>query len=48
MFPLHQNRREMIWLKKKLLKWLDDNPVTDTIDVNFLKDTVCIRRAAAE
>ena len=36
------------WDKKKLLKWLDDNPVTDTIDVEFLKDTVCVRRAAAE
>jgi hypothetical protein len=37
------------WDKKKLLKWLDDNPITDTTDVvEFLKDTVCVRRAAAE
>ena len=42
---LHQPRN---WDKKKLLKWLDDNPVTDTIDVEFLKDTVRVRRAAAE
>jgi hypothetical protein len=25
------------WDKKKLLKWLDDYPVTDTMDVEFLK-----------
>jgi hypothetical protein len=36
------------WDKKKLLKWLDDNPVTDTIDVNFLIDTIRVRQAAAE
>ncbi len=34
------------WDKKKLLKWLDDYPVTDTIDLEFLKDTVRLRRAA--
>ena len=31
-----------------MLKWLDDNPVTDTNNVQFLMDTVCVPRAATE
>ena len=31
-----------------MLKWLDDNPVTDTNDVQFLMDTVRVRQAATE
>jgi hypothetical protein len=30
------------WDKKRMIKWLDDNPVTDTNDVQFLKDTVSV------
>ena len=36
------------WDKKKMPKWLDDNPVTDTNDVQFLMDTVRVQRAATE
>ncbi len=36
------------WDKKKMLKWLDDNPVTDTNDVQFLMDTVRVRQAATK